>query len=684
MELEQFAADFHQDVLARAESEDDENFREDAFTDLMIEYLCENGELDDAQVCSQRGHGWKVSGYGLSMDEECLDLLISHYAGSVPPESMTKTEVQRSMKRLVSFFGQSISADFYQSLPESSPVFDLALRIHELAKDKSLERVRLFLLTDCLTKMNVLEDVEGIALNGVKIPISAQVWDIERLYRSWSSGRRRESIKVDFLDLFQEALPCLAMPDDEAVEYNTFLALFPGSMLYRIYDIYGPRLLERNVRSFLQAKGNVNQAIRRTIRETPRMFLAYNNGISATAEEVQIVQIPGGGFGIAAISDFQIVNGGQTTASIYHAVNRDRAAIDGLYVQMKLTVLKDPERMDDIVPKISESANTQNKVQMADFSANQPFHRTLEELSRTVWAPSATGTEKQTRWFYERARGQYADARARAGTPAKRKEYEIQHPPQQKFTKIDLAKYEHSWQQLPQYVSEGAQKNFARFMSRLKDSPTDPGQQFFEELIAKAILFKQTEKLVSAQKFGGYRANIVTYAIAWLCVEAAKREKQIDLQRIWQSQHLSPELEQAIITVSHHVFESITHPTGNANVTEWCKREACWKTIRELEVALPETFYEQLVLVESQQGEKRAKTNGKRKMTEEESEALERLRRVDKTMWYVILQKNGMEHFLTVDQEKLAECLMSRKPRVDDIGVATEIIEECKRRGLNL
>ena len=162
-------------------------------------------------------------------------------------------------------------------------------------------------------------------------------------------------------------------------------------MLYHIYEQYGPRLLERNVRSFLQAKGGVNTAIRRTIRETPRMFLAYNNGLSATAEEVDTVHLTDGALAISAIKDFQIVNGGQTTASIFHAVQRDNAKIDDLYVQMKLTVLKDRERMDEIVPRISESANTQNKVQIADFSANHPFHRRLEELSRTVWAPSASG-----------------------------------------------------------------------------------------------------------------------------------------------------------------------------------------------------------------------------------------------------------------------------------------------------
>jgi hypothetical protein len=680
MELEQFAADFQQNVLIRTENDQEENFRENAFTELMIEYLCEFGEIDDGEVCSQKGYGWKVNGYGFSMDEECLDLIISHYSGTVPPVLLSKTEILRYMKRLITFFSESLNDGFYQQLPETSPVFDLALRINELKKENTLSRIRLFLLTDCLTKMNVLEDVDNISIKGMKIPVSAQVWDIERLFRCWSSGRRRETIIINFLEQFQLALPCLSMPDNDDLEYNTYLALFPGTILYRIYEMYGPRLLERNVRSFLQAKGGVNQAIRKTIRETPGMFLAYNNGISATAEEVELTQLSNGGTGISKIKDFQIVNGGQTTASIYHAVNRDKAKIDGLFVQMKLTVLKDRNRMDDIVPKISESANTQNKIQMADFSSNHPFHRKLEELSRTIWAPSFSGTEKQTRWFYERARGQYADERARAGTPGKRREFESQNPSQQKFTKIDLAKYEHSWNQLPHYVSEGAQKNFARFMIRLKESPVDPDQHYFEELIAKGILFKQTEKIVTSQKYGGYRANIVTYTLAWLCKDAEKRSKQIDLKRIWQTQRLFPELEQAIITVSSHVFKSITNPPGNANITEWCKREDCWKIIAELQINLAESYYSQLISPASV--EEKKQSNIKKKLSEADQERFEKLKHLDKTVWYIILQKNRYEKFLSKEQEQLAVHLMSRRPKIEEIQQAIEILEASKQQGL--
>lgn len=681
MDINQFALDMQQEVLLRADSEDEELFREDAFTELMIEYLCEAGELDDGTVCRHRGRGVKISGYGLSMDEECLDLMVSHYSGVAPPENLTKTDAETDMKRLVTFFSQCLIDGFYQQLPETSPVFDLAYQIHSLKTQGTLSRVRLFLLTDCVTKLSLLEDVDNFMVNGLNVPVSAQVWDMERVFRWWTSGHKRETIVISFAEQFGSPLPCLAVPDSEHLEYNTYLALLPGTVLHQIYSTYGPRLLERNVRSFLQARGNVNQAIRRTIRETPRMFLAYNNGISATGKEVRLTQLPDGGTGIASVEDFQIVNGGQTTASIYYAVTRDKAQVDDLFVQMKLTVLKDPEKMDDVVPQISESANTQNKVQTADFSANHPFHRKLEEYSRTVWAPSPSGTEKQTRWFYERARGQYADERSRVGTSAKRRDFEAQHPPQQKFTKMDLAKFEHSWHQLPHHVSEGAQKNFARLMAGLKEKPVDPDQQYFEDLISKAILFKRTEKLVSSQRYGGYRANIVTYTIAWICADAEKCDRRVDLKRLWQAQAICPELESAIIAVSARVMECITNPPGGGNVTEWCKREACWKEIRKLEIELPGTHYSQLVGLKPPPTDET--TTAKRaSLNDEDRRNMERVKRVGTIGWEVIVQWDDENHILNPEQRLLAEKLSKyRRISPEDAREAALILDECKRRG---
>ena len=243
----------------------------------------------------------------------------------------------------------------------------------------------------------------------------------------------RETIEIDFEEKFKMLIPCIENSSSD--KYSVYLAILNGEILASLYDEFRDRLLEKNVRSFLQVKGNVNKGIRDTLRVEPDMFLAYNNGISVTAESVKIVRDENGKPSIKSIRDMQIVNGGQTTASIFNARNDRKNSIDlsKVYVQMKLSVIQSAEMMDEIVPRISTFANTQNKVQIADFSANDPFHRRIEELSRTIWAPTQGGL-KPRNWFYERARGQYADMLSRETTTRRKKDYKEEHP---LFTKTD-------------------------------------------------------------------------------------------------------------------------------------------------------------------------------------------------------------------------------------------------------
>ena len=121
----------------------------------------------------------------------------------------------------------------------------------------------------------------------------------------------------------------------------------------KLYGKYGPKLLERNIRVFLQMKGKVNKGIRETIHNEPCMFLAYNNGISTTAECVKLEKNSCGIPGISWIRDFQIVNGGQTTAAIHYTYFKEKCDISEVLVQVKLTVLKNQNDMKFIVPKIS-------------------------------------------------------------------------------------------------------------------------------------------------------------------------------------------------------------------------------------------------------------------------------------------------------------------------------------------
>ena len=564
--LNEFAENLKQDVLALAESEDHEQMLADSFTQTVFEILSEAGEFEDPLVCYHRATGMEISGYAVDEDEGRLDIFLSIHTNVTPPETVTRQRVDVAFRRLRSFFDWSLKGS-YADLEESSPVFDMASYIYQVRNN--LTQVQLCVITDGRTTVEALpqETIGDISLN-------MSLWDIVRLHRLSTSGQERGSISIDFEKRFGEPIPCL-LAESRQQGYRAFLALLPGTVLRDIYAEFGPRLLERNVRSFLQARGKVNRGIRDTISREPERFLAYNNGITLTGETVHLT---GGGVALAIsqIDGLQIVNGGQTTASLL-ATNRGRADLSEVYVAAKLIEIETGDH-DGLVRDVSRYANTQNRITEADFSANDPFHVRLEELSRTTWAPPVGGTQRQTKWFYERARGQYQDARASEQTPARRRAFLIEHPSQQRFNKTDVAKFENTWDQLPHIVSRGAQKNFSDYMIRLggRDQLV-VDRSYFERLIGKAILFRTAEGIVQRQEFGGYRANIVTYTIALLSHATSHR---LNLERIWRDQSLTSATQEAIARTSHEIFRIITDPPSARNITEWCKSEKCWDAVR--------------------------------------------------------------------------------------------------------
>ena len=295
-----------------------------------------------------------------------------------------------------------------------------------------------------------------------------------------------------------------------------------------------------------------------------------------------------GHYRLVAARDFQIVNGGQTTASLYHALKKEKADISHVAVQVKLTVATEQVKLAELVPLISLYANSQNKVNTADFSANEPFHQKLEELSRTIWAPARVGWSAGRAGITNAPAARISTTRRGRATPARMRDWERQHPLAQKFTKTDLAKFENTWDEQPHLVSRGAEKNFTEWtLARRDEGWPVADDAFFRRLVAKALLFRRSEQIVSAQEYPGYRAQIVTYSIAWLSRRSTRR---IDLDRIWSSQALPTKLSQAIDAVAHAARKHIINPPGGRNITEWCKNEECWLVFRDQQIGLPRSW----------------------------------------------------------------------------------------------
>lgn len=573
--LKQFAYDLQQEIHNKAADDTNPRLREDIFTEHVLELLSEHNETDGWTVCYYRANslgsipGAKLNAWSLSGDGATLDLFVSLHHDTGAVEEVGKADAVKFFKLLRGFLRRALDG-LHVEIEESSDAFQAAQQIHHARE--SLTTVRLFFLTDGVVRSLKLDEEPFKELE-----VRYVVWDLDKLSRLRVGVR--EVIELDFVNNYGGAVPCLQTADATG-EYRTFLAYLPAPLLARIYGEHGQRLLERNVRAFLQAKGKVNRGLQKTLKEEPHRFLAYNNGLCCTAAEVKVQAGNDGHARLEWVSDFQIVNGGQTTASIYHALKRERVDVSQVMVQVKLTVLNDPSEVPEIVPLISRFANSQNKVKETDLSANGPFHRAIELISRRTWAPAAGGLQRGTQWYYERASGSYLDDKSRQKTPARRREWENQIPSNQKFTKTDVAKFEHVWRSLPHFVCLGAEKNFKIFADRMADvGEPVVDEAYFRHLVAKAILYRTAERLFTSLGLQGYRANSVAYALAWLSHASGQR---IDLERIWREQRLSPLLSETIRMICSEAHAFISQLGGNQG--EASKKEECWKLFSDKKI----------------------------------------------------------------------------------------------------
>jgi len=668
--LQIFAEDFISLVKERALNSEDDYFYEDLFTEELIEMLLEQGEIEEGQVCHYKSRGAHLSGYGYDRVTGVVNLFVSQCFQTYPAANFTQKQFDDLATRALKGFERLRSKVKPEDVEESSPVFDM---IMDLKSIDDITLIRLFVFTDTRSTVTHLPE-----LSWGTVTVKADIWDIVRVFRS-SPQDSVSPVKVDFTE-FDQRVRVLKAESNSNV-YECFVGLMPANVLTKIYAIYGPRLLERNVRSFLQARGKVNRGIRDTIINEPDMFLAYNNGITCTASSIETEKTEDGSLEIIEAEDFQIVNGGQTTASLYEGSSKRKESMNNVNVLMKITIIGEDKDFERIASNISRFSNTQNKIQMADFSSNDPFHVQIERMSRSIWAPAKDDNTYQTRWFYERSRGQYMDEKNRQKTRTSQKEFERLNPRSQRFTKTDLAKFENSWDQFPFLVSRGAQKNFVEFMLKYKEivGYGIPDEIYFRHLIARAILFKETEKVVTGQLFGGYRANIVTYTISLLSYLSAKR---LDLESIWRNQRLTEATRTNIESLSKIVFQTITCPSGGQNITEWCKKEACWDKLKNEAAAITETLEQELL----EYGIHKTRNRNVETASPENNALIEEISKIDSSVWFEISswakETNNLEPWQRGIAYSIGRLLKrGRKPSIKQAKHGEIILAEAVRSG---
>lgn len=573
MDLQEFLRETQ--VTVRSQMRDGALYEELVFAGVVMEHMSEIGMTFEPVECHFEGKvgnaNLRLSGYSVSEESDQLDLFVSLYDGvdvlTPVPDMETKTAVEQCLR----FLTLCAEGKMAPKLDPSSDVRSLAETLQAIYND--LEQIRVYVITDKVAKSKSFKtrDIGGKA-------VRLEVMDIERLHRHWSEGKPRDELVVDFNEVSGGPLPCVFVPGEND-DYDYALTAIPGEALRLLYEKFGARLLEANVRSFLSVKGKgVNAGIQTTLRSAPERFMAYNNGIVIVADEMRLGKPGDGSAGIAWLKGLQIVNGGQTTASLYFTKKKyPDTDLSHVRVPAKIIVMRaqDSTKEEALVSDISRFANSQNAVRQSDLSANKPFHVEIEKLSRSVYCPDGVG-----QWFYERAAGSYNTLLSREGTtPSKLKALKEAIPAARRLTKTDLAKYITAWDRKPDIVSLGSQKNFDRFMAGLalpdgQEAPL-PTVPEFKAMIAKAKIYRDSQKLLRPM-FQAFQANVTAYTVALLSEKLGSR---IDLDRIWTKQAVSQELLAQIAVWAKEVNEALHATAGGRMISEWAKRPECKEAV---------------------------------------------------------------------------------------------------------
>lgn len=613
MELNEFRTEFIDELRFNAEHEGTEP--ESQFINKMLENLEDIGELNDpypmsVEIKGKRGRKMAFDAYAYDEADGSLILISSYFSNareSAP--TLTNSQIDDMYKYMVNFIDECVNGHMADYCDDSDDAITLAKefakKIGKGTLNTEINRFRFYILSDAILSKQVKSIKKEDFLDR---PVEISIWTLDRIYQTFASNSS-EIIQIDTKDFGCDGIQCLKADLGGTTDYDAYLGIVPGKFLAEIYLKYGSKLLQGNIRAFLSVRGKVNKGIRDTIMNKPSNFFTYNNGIAIVARSVKFSSDGR----IIHFSDPQIINGGQTTASLANAIikKEDKNGMDTLFVPMKLTVLNVEDEMSEeqidnynmITKTISQCANSQNAVSDADFFSNHPFHVLMEKLSTKVLAPPVDGNPYQTTWFYERSRGKWEQEQMKM-TVAERKKYCEMHPKTQVIKKEKLAKCLNSVYMNPHQVCQSSAINFSKFADKIEklynESRDSINEEFFKKGVCSVILFDQLDKLIGKADWypkGGNKAQIVPYTIAKLFTIIPKG-KDIDWRLIWQKQRITPEMAEELNRLAYFTHTYLEREAHGGLVRTMSRVEATWKKFQSEQYDLSDKFISSLVSIE--------------------------------------------------------------------------------------
>lgn len=590
--LKDFARDFMD--LVKEEAVENGTSVEQQFTENVLDYIKEEGAAVSPELfycvnkeCSRPTEAdyYKINAFDYSESAGILDFFITVYIESEGLTEIKKNRIDQAHNALAHFLSKCVKDDkmYQQYINEDTEVAEVVGTIKEEFKNKNISLIRFFVITNGQLKTDY-NSVSEIKVGDVYYDFEFNIWDICAIRNSEVAAQHDGAIDIDFESEYAHSIECLELGENGGVK--SYLAIMPAEILARVYKKYKTRLLNQNVRNYLGGTIKVNKGMAKTLRDDPAMFFAYNNGISSTALKVGLRRDEGGKVYITNVTNWQIVNGGQTTNTIFSMFSRN-IDMQNAYVTLKISEInfEDEKKKEEAISHIARFANSQTQIKESDLAANIGYMLKLDEISKSEWTP-VNSVRRNTQWFFERMRGQYDNAKGEPRTK-KAKDFVAQHPKKQRFTKTDIAKWEMAWAGRPDIASKGGEQSFDFFHKKsLKTDSIVVDRNYFHQLIAKAIIYQSISEICKQNGIKGYINIICNYVLATL---AWKSRESLDLDYIWNHQEIHPAMRVAIEQEADIVNKYILKlGQEGVNPSVKAKNEPFWKDITLRMVGLPE------------------------------------------------------------------------------------------------
>jgi hypothetical protein len=703
MNLEDFRIDFIENI--RNDSIIQGLTPSQVFLETMVAQLENMDYLFNSEFLNfyKPGNGNKIMKfdvYSYDESEKSLILLYNDYLDDDNTYNLTQSEINIITLRMKNYVEETYNGSIFKHVDPSQDIYKFSVELNKqlnqnfitIEDDTSIERLKFYIITNKKLSKRVsnlkLDDLFGKQ-------VELNVWDIERVYDIFSSGKDKEPLLIDLAKHNNKmGIPFLQANFDQMTDYDAYLCVLPGKVLSDIYWEHGSRLLEGNVRTFLSNRGKVNKGIRYTIKNEPNKFFTYNNGIACTAKE--IIFSPDGRF-IEKIKDLQIINGGQTTASLTSASKKDKAELENIYVPMKLTIIKSGD-YEDMVQNIAKYANSQNKVTDADLFSNHPFHVRLEKLSQSNPAPAKRGEVHNTYWYYERSRGKYQNEMFKILTKSNVDDFKKKYPRSQVIVKEDLAKYIMAGMlKRPDLVSKGRAKNMIEFAKHIdaiwKKNENKFGNKYFQNAVVYAIIFKTIDVIVKKAEWyniGGVKLNIIPYTISKI-MSTLPNGYTIDFNRIWKNQELYESFLCEANKLAKIANEFLNDSKG-VIVTEYAKKEETWNKFNGLRYEFSKAFLDDLVNIEllKQQEESSTKDQVEYKKISIENQIFELAQKENGNYWHRLISEGLNRNLITYKEKEIIEkyiCELAKKnpknfPTPQQYKIAWKVREKLEENGV--